>query len=84
MADTLEALSAEDAAEAGFFGHLADPTPNHAYTVEGVTAGEPTPETDAGAKEAAEARRAELVTLFSGTVEEAAPAKTTSKASSSS
>lgn len=40
--------------EQGFRGTKVDPTPNHAYTVEGVTSGEPTPETDKGA--AAEAR----------------------------
>lgn len=32
--------------EQGFRGVEVDPTDNHAYTVEGVTAGEPTPETD--------------------------------------
>lgn len=46
-----------DEAEAqGFVGHKVDPTPNEAYTVGGVTAGEPTPETDAAA--AAEAEKA--------------------------
>lgn len=32
--------------EQGFRGTKVDPTPNSAYTVAGVTAGEPTPETD--------------------------------------
>lgn len=32
--------------EKGFRGVKADETPNHAYTVAGVTAGEPTPETN--------------------------------------
>lgn len=31
----------------GYRGTVADPTPNHAYTVGGVVSGEPTPETDA-------------------------------------
>lgn len=38
---------AEDkAAEQGFRGVDADPTPNENYTVAGVSAGKPTPETD--------------------------------------
>lgn len=36
----------EEATEKGYWGQKVDPTPNHAYTVEGVTAGEPTPETN--------------------------------------
>jgi len=84
MADTLEAFTGEDADEAGFFGVKADPTPNHAYTLEGVAAGEATPETDDGAKQAAADRKAELADRFGGNVEEAAPAKSTTKASSSS
>ncbi len=32
--------------EQGFIGTEVDPTPNSAYTVAGVTSGEPTPETD--------------------------------------
>ena len=50
-------LAAEQ--EAGGRGEFVDPTPNHAYTVAGVTAGEPTPETDEGA--AADARQATRV-----------------------
>ncbi len=42
--------------EQGFRGVEVDPTPNEAYTIRGVTSGQPTPETDAGA--AREARRA--------------------------
>lgn len=54
-----KASSTDDAGEAevqaqtdqdvdqGYRGTVADPTPNHAYTVGGVTSGEPTPETDA-------------------------------------
>lgn len=40
--------------EQGFRGVEVDPTPNEAYTVSGVTSGQPTPETDEQA--AAEAR----------------------------
>lgn len=40
----------------GFHGVKVDPTPNEHYTVAGVTAGKPTPETDDDL--AAEARRA--------------------------
>lgn len=35
--------------EQGFRGTEVDPTPNEHYTVAGVTAGKPTPETDAKA-----------------------------------
>lgn len=41
--------------EQGFRGIRADPTPNEHYTVEGVTAGKPTPETDDGAADDARA-----------------------------
>jgi hypothetical protein len=42
--------------EQGFVGTEVDPTPNENYTVQGVAAGKPTPETDAGAaKEARDA-----------------------------
>jgi hypothetical protein len=54
--EVAEKLQAEQ--EAGGRGVFVDPTPNHAYTVAGVTAGEPTPETDpALAREAREALR---------------------------
>jgi hypothetical protein len=46
--------------EQGYRGTVADPTPNHAYTVGGVTSGEPTPETDEAASADAASRRAEL------------------------
>jgi len=50
------ALDLETANEVGFLGYEVDPTDDHAYTVAGVTAGKPTPETDekaaAAAKEA--------------------------------
>lgn len=42
--------------EQGFRGVKVDPTPNEHYTVAGVIAGKPTPETDPDA--AAEARKA--------------------------
>jgi hypothetical protein len=41
--------------EQGFRGEKVDPTPDHAYTVAGVTAGAPTPETDDAAAEKADA-----------------------------
>lgn len=47
-----------EASEKGFMGVKIDPTPDDHYTVEGVTAGKPTPETDHEAYEAArQARR---------------------------
>lgn len=52
-----EAQRLADQVEAqGFIGRKVDPTPNEAYTLRGVTSGQPTPETDAGA--AREAREA--------------------------
>lgn len=36
----------DEETEQGYRGTEVDPTPNHAYTVDGVTSGEPTPETD--------------------------------------
>jgi hypothetical protein len=37
----------------GHIGETPDPTPNENYTVAGVSAGKPTPETDAGLAAAA-------------------------------
>ncbi len=55
-AEVAEKLAEEQ--EAGGRGSFVDPTPNHAYTVAGVTSGEPTPETDPDlAREAREATR---------------------------
>jgi hypothetical protein len=49
----------DEAAEKGYFGEKVDPTPNEAYTVEGVVAEQPTPETDPElAAEAANAPKA--------------------------
>jgi hypothetical protein len=46
--------SGDDAGqEQGFRGVKVDPTPDSHYTVEGVTSGKPTPETDADAAAAA-------------------------------
>lgn len=55
MADDKRRVSTtlEEANEVGFLGVEVDPTPDHAYTVAGVIAGEPTPETDADAAAAA-------------------------------
>jgi hypothetical protein len=36
----------DEAHAKGYEGYAPDPTPNSAYTVAGVTAGAPTPETD--------------------------------------
>lgn len=46
----------DEATERGYVGTVPDPTPNEAYTLAGVVAKRPTPETDAGA--AADARKA--------------------------
>lgn len=35
-----------EAAEKGYFGHSPDPTPPENYTLAGVIAGKPTPETE--------------------------------------
>lgn len=48
-------------AEQGYRGIVADPTPNSAYTVGGVTSGEPTPETDGEAARKADQHRVENV-----------------------
>jgi hypothetical protein len=44
----------DDATAKGYIGEVPDPTPNAHYTVAGVTAGKPTPETDKAAKAAAD------------------------------
>lgn len=36
----------EEATEKGYIGTVPDQTPNEAYTVRGVTSGQPTPETE--------------------------------------
>jgi hypothetical protein len=47
----------DEANEKGFFGVTTDPTPDEHYTLDGVAAGKPTPETDReSAKKAAKAR----------------------------
>ncbi len=55
-AEVQEVVEAEQ--EKGFRGVEVDPTPNEAYTVAGVTSGQPTPETDKDTAE--EARRGVL------------------------
>lgn len=37
----------------GFYGEEVDPTPNENYTLDGVTSGKPTPETDEKARKTA-------------------------------
>lgn len=49
--------------EQGYRGLKTDPTPNEAYTVAGVTQPAPTPETDTGARQAAQARESEIADL---------------------
>lgn len=44
----------------GYRGVVADPTPNSAYTIAGVTSGEPTPETHEEMADKAAARAREL------------------------
>lgn len=49
----------DEAAEKGHYGERVDPTPLEHYTVAGVIAGKPTPETDPdAARDAREAARA--------------------------
>ena len=43
----------DDETARGYRGVATDPTDNAAYTIQGVTSGAPTPETDAKAKAAA-------------------------------
>lgn len=43
----------DQANDQGYWGDTSDPTPDEHYTVSGVTAGKPTPETDADARAAA-------------------------------
>lgn len=38
----------DEANEKGYFGEVPDETPNEAYTLKGVTSGQPTPETERG------------------------------------
>lgn len=56
----------EQAVDQGYIGVQVDPTPNDNYTIDGVTSGAATPETDADAKAAADARLAELSDELSG------------------
>ena len=38
----------DEAEEKGYFGETPDKTPNSHYTLQGVTSGKPTPETERG------------------------------------
>jgi hypothetical protein len=40
----------DEANEKGYFGETPDETPNSHYTLQGVTSGKPTPETERGKK----------------------------------
>jgi hypothetical protein len=57
----------EQATEDGYLGVKVDPTPDEAYTVAGVTKGQPTPETD----EKAAAKAQEASGLGSSTSDDA-------------
>lgn len=59
-----QAKSVED--EQGFRGLEVDPTPNENYTVAGVLAGKPTPETDDAAAEAARKAQADVARKATG------------------
>jgi hypothetical protein len=51
--ERVTAASPEEGHESGVWGVETDPTPNRNYTVDGVIAGAPTPETDEEAARAA-------------------------------
>ena len=51
--ERVTAASPEEGHESGVWGVETDPTPNYNYTVAGVIAGAPTPETDEEAARAA-------------------------------
>jgi len=51
--ERVTAASPEEGHEYGVWGVETDPTPNYNYTVDGVIAGAPTPETDEEAARAA-------------------------------
>jgi hypothetical protein len=55
--------------EQGFRGVEVDPTPNEAYTVAGVTSGQPTPETDDGQARAARDAQDEVARQAAGVAE---------------
>lgn len=58
---------ADEADAKGYLGHTTDPTPNEHYTVSGVIAGLPTPETDEQAATDALLHQSALnKTVFSG------------------
>lgn len=55
--------------EQGFRGVEVDPTPNENYTLQGVTSGAPTPETDDDAAEAARKAQADTSRQAAGVAE---------------
>lgn len=59
----------DKATEQGFIGFEVDPTPNENYTVAGVTAGLPTPETDAAQAAVAREGQKEAERLAAGVAE---------------
>jgi hypothetical protein len=52
-----ELRTGADSTKAGYYGSATDPTSRQNYTVDGVTAGKPTPETDEKAARAAREAR---------------------------
>ena len=50
----------DEVTEKGYLGDRTDPTPLENYTVSGVTSGAPTPETDKGARLAAQEHQENL------------------------
>lgn len=68
IADRAQAVADEETAQ-GFRGVKVDPTPNEAYTVSGVTTGQPTPETDLDAAEAARQGQRDAETRAAGVAE---------------
>ena len=54
-ADERVQKAADKEQEQGFLGQKVDPTPNENYTVAGVLAGKPTPESDPEARKQAQA-----------------------------
>lgn len=72
-ADAATAAEVQKAAavelEQGFRGIEVDPTPNENYTLAGVVAGAPTPETDAEARKAAREAAAQVEARAAGVTE---------------
>lgn len=55
-----------EADEKGYWGTVPDPTPNEAYTLKGVSEGQPTPETDSKLRAEALAHSADVAADATG------------------